>query len=202
MQNKLADILDRGLKQTNSLMEFITWCETQQVYVEPHLQGDNIAGLVYEYQGVRFRGSDLGKGYAWLGITKKLVYDPTKDIATLRQRLALRQKPALRMTVMDTPRKKRDMKRRVQDADYRSKVQELFAESVRLDFSHDAIAIHFPEGGESSTMATASAWRTWTRWTPWKGSSGWRSRRTGRTCHSLARRISCVRRSRRHCWKG
>lgn len=148
MQNKLTDTLDKGISQSSTVMEFITWCETQQIFIEPHLQGENISGLVYEYQGVRYRGSDLGKGYTWSGVTKKLVYDPTKDILAIRQRLALRMKPALRMAVMESPRKKREMKRKVQDADYKNEMQELFADAIKFDFHNDAIAFHFADGGK------------------------------------------------------
>ncbi len=150
MKQQITNTIDEAIANSKTITEFFTFLETKQISLEPHLQGEHISGLVYEYQGVRISGSSLGRGYTWLAVTKKIHYDPARDFEAIRQRVKNRQLLSMSAEpVPMSPRQRRDQKRRLLDKEYADGIKNLFAdESSRIDVRDDSYTIHLEDGGK------------------------------------------------------
>ena len=69
----LQKLADRAIKNSENIVEYAKQLKTQGVALIATFQqeGQKLTGLVYEKDGFRFKGSDLGKSYTPLGLSKK-----------------------------------------------------------------------------------------------------------------------------------
>ncbi len=69
----LQDLAERAIKKSDGIVEYAKQLRAQGVALIGTFQqgGQKLSGLVYEKDGFRFKGSDLGKSYTPSGLSKK-----------------------------------------------------------------------------------------------------------------------------------
>ncbi|WP_323663700.1 relaxase/mobilization nuclease domain-containing protein [Pectobacterium carotovorum] len=106
----IQEALEELLVGKPSTTEFVTQLVAQNIMVVPNIASTGkMNGFSFEYQGIAFKASQLGKCYSWSTLQDKLDYQPERDNAFL---LALKMpsvskasvSEALDMTIaIDTP---------------------------------------------------------------------------------------------------
>ena len=92
---RLQEIIKEAVRDRPDMGRFIERLELARVNVRCNIQSTGrVAGISYELDGVAFKGSQLGKSYAWDGLQKELGvnYEQSRDLARCRQ-AAERGKP-------------------------------------------------------------------------------------------------------------
>lgn len=85
---RMQGMIDQAAQGQPTMTEFIRRLEVNKIQVVPNLQSTGrVAGLSYELDGKKMKGSDLGKNYTMQGIQQKLGvnYEPSRDDATIRR---------------------------------------------------------------------------------------------------------------------
>lgn len=78
----LQDLAERAIKKSDGIVEYAKQLRAQGVVLIGTFQqgGQKLSGLVYEKDGFRFKGSDLGKSYTPSGLSKKgLVHEQKQN---------------------------------------------------------------------------------------------------------------------------
>lgn len=77
--------LPETAKRELTMTEFVARLESQNIGVNPFLvDGKKLTGFVFELDGVRMKGSNLGKGFTPQGVMKRNVsYDSERDLPAL-----------------------------------------------------------------------------------------------------------------------
>ncbi|QRN37015.1 relaxase/mobilization nuclease domain-containing protein [Pectobacterium carotovorum] len=106
----IQEALEELLAGKPSTTEFVTQLVARNITVVPNIAATGkMNGFSFEYQGIAFKASQLGKGYSWSALQNRLDYLPERDNAFL---LALKMpsvskapvSEALDMTIAkDTP---------------------------------------------------------------------------------------------------
>ena len=83
---RLREMIDSAAKDRPSFPQFFERLEQLGVRPVPSLQkSGRLNGMSYELNGIRFKGSDLGRSYTAAGLEKQGVrYDSAKDASRLR----------------------------------------------------------------------------------------------------------------------
>jgi Relaxase/Mobilisation nuclease domain len=84
---RLQEHVDLAARDSPSLPEFAERLSLQGVGVRAHVAApDRLLGLSFELEGVRCKGSDLGRGYSWRGLAARtgLHYEAGRDLPALR----------------------------------------------------------------------------------------------------------------------
>ena len=95
VQARLQELIKAAARDRPELGRFLDRLEAGRVNVRLNLATTGrVAGISYELDGVAFKGSQLGKRYAWDGLQKELGvnYEQSRDLARCRQ-AAERGKP-------------------------------------------------------------------------------------------------------------
>lgn len=72
-----------GRKRT--LDEFLDVLKDEGVSVLPNIASTGkVSGLAFSFQGIHFKGSDLGNKFKWSAITKEIDYDQDRDVGRLK----------------------------------------------------------------------------------------------------------------------
>ncbi|HEB2751631.1 TPA: relaxase/mobilization nuclease domain-containing protein, partial [Escherichia coli] len=80
IQNALEVLLANKLSTT----EFVHQLVAQNIRVIPNIASTGrMNGFSFEYDGIAFKASQLGKGYSWTALQDKLDYQPERDNAFL-----------------------------------------------------------------------------------------------------------------------
>ena len=93
---RLREMIDSAAKDRPSFPQFFERLEQLGVRPVPSLQkSGRLNGMSYELNGIRYKGSDLGRSYTASGLEKQGVrYDPAKDETRLRDSaLRAREQP-------------------------------------------------------------------------------------------------------------
>jgi len=96
VQARLQELIKAAARDRPELGRFLDRLEAGRVNVRLNLATTGrVAGISYELAGVAFKGSQLGKSYAWEGLQKDLGvnYEQSRDLERCRQ-AAERTKPA------------------------------------------------------------------------------------------------------------
>ncbi|MBG0750888.1 MULTISPECIES: relaxase/mobilization nuclease domain-containing protein [Pectobacterium] len=76
IQESLEALLSRRLSTT----EFVTQLVARNIMAVPNIASTGkMNGFSFEYQGIAFKASQLGKGYSWSPLQSKLDYIPERD---------------------------------------------------------------------------------------------------------------------------
>jgi MobA/VirD2-like, nuclease domain len=84
---RLQEHVDLAARDRPTMSQFVERLEAQGVEVRANLAAtDRVAGVSFAYDGVAFKGSDLGRGYSWLQLQKRagIGYSPARDLPVLR----------------------------------------------------------------------------------------------------------------------
>jgi len=84
---RLQEHVDLAARGGPGLAEFAERLSLQGVGVRAYVAAtDWLSGLSFELEGVRCKGSDLGRGYSWRGLAARagLHYEPERDLPALR----------------------------------------------------------------------------------------------------------------------
>ncbi|MCA6918046.1 relaxase/mobilization nuclease domain-containing protein [Pectobacterium versatile] len=80
----IQEALEELLAGKPSTTEFVTQLVARNITVVPNIASTGkMNGFSFEYQGIAFKASQLGKGYSWSTLQDKLDYQPERDNAFL-----------------------------------------------------------------------------------------------------------------------
>lgn len=80
----IQEALEELLAGKPSTTEFVTQLVARNIMVVPNIASTGkMNGFSFEYQGIAFKASQLGKGYSWSTLQDKLDYQPERDNAFL-----------------------------------------------------------------------------------------------------------------------
>jgi hypothetical protein len=91
MREIIQNAIDSSLVEKPNGTQFVERLQEKGIFVKANLQNTGrIAGISFaamspEGKLIAFKGSDLGKGYAWTRLSEKIDYSPNKDEETLRE---------------------------------------------------------------------------------------------------------------------
>lgn len=100
IQNALNELLDTR----QSITDFVHQLVAQNIRAIPNIASTGrMNGFSFEYDGIAFKASQLGKGYSWTALQDKLDYQPERDNAFLfKLRVSVSEAPCMFMTT-DAP---------------------------------------------------------------------------------------------------
>ncbi|MBA5236918.1 relaxase/mobilization nuclease domain-containing protein [Pectobacterium aroidearum] len=76
----IQDALEALLSRRLSTTEFVTLLVARNIRVVPNIASTGkMNGFSFEYQGIAFKASQLGKGYSWSALQNRLDYQPERD---------------------------------------------------------------------------------------------------------------------------
>ncbi|GLV71093.1 hypothetical protein Pcaca03_35370 [Pectobacterium carotovorum subsp. carotovorum] len=80
----IQESLEALLAGKPSTTEFVTQLVARNITVVPNIASTGkMNGFSFEYQGIAFKASQLGKGYSWSVLQNRLDYQPERDNAFL-----------------------------------------------------------------------------------------------------------------------
>ncbi|WP_174871285.1 relaxase/mobilization nuclease domain-containing protein [Pectobacterium polaris] len=80
----IQEALEALLAGKPSTTEFVTQLVARNITVVPNIASTGkMNGFSFEYQGIAFKASQLGKGYSWSTLQNRLDYQPERDNAFL-----------------------------------------------------------------------------------------------------------------------
>ncbi|WP_225181368.1 relaxase/mobilization nuclease domain-containing protein [Pectobacterium aroidearum] len=80
----IQEALEALLADKPSTTEFVTQLVARNIRVVPNIASTGkMNGFSFEYQGIAFKASQLGKGYSWSALQHRLDYQPERDNAFL-----------------------------------------------------------------------------------------------------------------------
>ncbi|MBA5239190.1 relaxase, partial [Pectobacterium aroidearum] len=80
----IQEALETLLAGKPSTTEFVTQLVARNIRVVPNIASTGkMNGFSFEYQGIAFKASQLGKGYSWSALQHRLDYQPERDNAFL-----------------------------------------------------------------------------------------------------------------------
>ncbi|HDL7858695.1 TPA: relaxase/mobilization nuclease domain-containing protein, partial [Yersinia enterocolitica] len=80
----LQQLIDKSLADTPELLTFIKRLADSQVACNANVASTGkMNGFSFEYQGIAFKASQLGKKYSWSNLQKLLNYEPDRDNSLL-----------------------------------------------------------------------------------------------------------------------
>ena len=84
----LQQIVDAATVEAGSVFDFMDRVEAAGAVARPNVASTGkMNGFSFEFEGIPFKGSDLGKGYTWKGLQGRgITYDQDRDGAALRER--------------------------------------------------------------------------------------------------------------------
>ena len=84
----LQQIVEAALAEPGSVFDFMDRIEAAGAVARPNVATTGkMNGFSFEYGGIAFKGSDLGKAYTWKGLQGRgITYDQDRDGAALRER--------------------------------------------------------------------------------------------------------------------
>ena len=72
----LQKLVDAALQEASAYAGFCACLEAAGVRVKPNQASTGrISGISFEYNGITMKGSDLGRGYTWVGLQKRGLYE-------------------------------------------------------------------------------------------------------------------------------
>lgn len=90
----LQHIIDKSLKDTPDLLTFIKRLEEAEVSWKANIASTGkMNGFSFEYTGIAFKASQLGKSYSWANLSNRLNYDPD-HLEALRTNTPAKDHPA------------------------------------------------------------------------------------------------------------
>lgn len=84
----LQQIVDAATAEPGSVFDFIDRVQAAGAVARPNVATTGrMNGFSFEFEGISFKGSDLGKGYTWKGLQGRgITYDQARDGEALRER--------------------------------------------------------------------------------------------------------------------
>ena len=85
--SRLQEHLDLAARGHPTMTLFVERLEAAGVQVRPNLASTGrVSGIRFAFDGVAFKGSQLGRAYSWKGLQERkgVTYDPDRDLPTLR----------------------------------------------------------------------------------------------------------------------
>ncbi|EDR8962873.1 relaxase/mobilization nuclease domain-containing protein, partial [Salmonella enterica subsp. enterica] len=90
----LQQILDKSLEDTPDLLTFIKRLEEAEVSWKANIASTGkMNGFSFEYTGIAFKASQLGKSYSWANLSNRLNYNPD-HLEALRSDISINDQPA------------------------------------------------------------------------------------------------------------
>lgn len=84
----LQEIVDAATAESGSVFDFLDRIESAGAIAHPNVaKTGRMNGFAFEYGGIKFKGSDLGKAYTWKGLQERGIdYEQDRDGEALRDR--------------------------------------------------------------------------------------------------------------------
>jgi len=90
-RTKLQTIIDQATTDKPTFSAFASRLHRAEVSILPSGKTGTPQGISFELEGIAFKGSDLGKSYAWKQLQSRIEFDPNRDQGMIDQ---LRQDPS------------------------------------------------------------------------------------------------------------
>jgi hypothetical protein len=91
----LQDVLTAAMKSRPTMAVFLERLDAAGVVSMPHVASTGrMNGFTFTYDGVSFKGSQIGKAFGWAGIEREIDYEQTRDSAELTRRRDAEQRRA------------------------------------------------------------------------------------------------------------
>ncbi|TBL64228.1 relaxase [Hafnia paralvei] len=101
----LQQILDKSLADKPDLLTFVQRLEEAEVSWKANVASTGkMNGFSFEYVGIAFKASQLGKGYSWVNLSNRLNYNPG-HLEALRTGILAKDHPAPATVLKTTERK-------------------------------------------------------------------------------------------------
>ena len=91
IREQLQTIIDQASADNPHFLAFVKRLHRADVSILPSGKTGTPQGITFELNGIKFKGSDLGKAYAWKQLNSRLDFNPERDQLIIDQ---LRQDPA------------------------------------------------------------------------------------------------------------
>lgn len=84
----LQEIVDAATAESGSVFDFLDRIDAAGAVAHPNVaKTGRMNGFAFEYAGIKFKGSDLGKAYTWKGLQERgIEYEQDRDGEALRDR--------------------------------------------------------------------------------------------------------------------
>lgn len=93
-KKQLQMLLDKSLEDKPDLLTFVKRLEDSEVGWTANIASTGkMNGFSFEYAGIAFKASQLGKSYSWVNLSNRLNYDPN-HLETLRTDILAKDSPA------------------------------------------------------------------------------------------------------------
>ncbi|MBW5869620.1 relaxase/mobilization nuclease domain-containing protein [Yersinia enterocolitica] len=93
-KKRLQIFLDKSLSDKPDLLTFIKRLENSEVaWIANIASTGKMNGFSFEYAGIAFKASQLGKSYSWVNLQKRLNYNP-EHLQGLRSSISTKEAPA------------------------------------------------------------------------------------------------------------
>lgn len=89
-RTRLQTIIDQATTDKPTFSAFASRLHRAEVSILPSGKTGTPQGISFELDGIAFKGSDLGKSYAWKQLQSRIDYEPSRDQGMIDQ---LRQNP-------------------------------------------------------------------------------------------------------------
>lgn len=84
----IQEIIDEAIRDRPLASTFLQRVESHGVGVQANISPTTgrVSGMAFSYNGVAFKGSQLGKAYSWGNLQKRIDYEQTRDSETIQER--------------------------------------------------------------------------------------------------------------------
>ena len=119
----LQQILDKSLSDKPDLLTFIKRLEEAEVSLKANIASTGkMNGFSFEYTGIAFKASQLGKSYSWANLSNRLNYNPD-HLEALRSDISIKDQPAAPApapaTVLKTTERKESIVEKIAELELR-----------------------------------------------------------------------------------
>ncbi|WP_407257240.1 relaxase/mobilization nuclease domain-containing protein [Klebsiella pneumoniae] len=119
----LQQILDKSLSDKPDLLTFIKRLEEAEVSWKANIASTGkMNGFSFEYTGIAFKASQLGKSYSWANLSNRLNYNPD-HLEALRSDISIKDQPAAPApapeTVLKTTERKESIVEKIAELELR-----------------------------------------------------------------------------------
>lgn len=119
-KKQLQMLLDKSLEDKPDLLTFVKRLEDSEVGWTANIASTGkMNGFSFEYAGIAFKASQLGKSYSWVNLSNRLNYDPN-HLETLRTDILAKDSPApAPATVLKTTERKESIVEKIAELELR-----------------------------------------------------------------------------------
>lgn len=131
MKSELRERLNEALEASSNVEQFISECHKRGINPLPHIQGKRMQGMAFRFKRERYKGSDLGKKYAWQFLSVALNFNSDSDLDLLQSVKDEEEDNTPQVSPLEADNKKRrEMVRKLLDEEYEAMLRQHFGNQL------------------------------------------------------------------------